>query len=121
MREEVIKLFHDAGVGGHQGREKTKEKIRQRVYWYGMAKVVLIYIATCRKCNVNKRSRNPRAPLQNLQAGYPGDRAHLDKGPFCEMFKGHKYVLVIVDQFTHWLEMVPLAVQYAESVARAYF
>ena len=86
-----------------------------------MATGVDIYIATCRNCSVNQRSRNPRAPLQNFQAGYPGDWAHLDMGPFCEFFKGHKYVLVIVDQFTHWLEMVPLAVQDAESVARAYF
>ena len=70
---------------------------------------------------MNKRSRNPCAPLQKIQAGYPGDLVHLDMGPFCEIFKGHKYVLVIVDQFTHWLEMVPLAVEDAESVARAYF
>ena len=60
MREKVIKLFHDAEVGGHQGREKTKERIRQRAYWYGMATDVDIYIATCLKCSVNKRSRNPR-------------------------------------------------------------
>ena len=84
-REEVIKLFHDAEVGGHQDREKTKERIRQRAYWYGMATDVDIYIATCRKCNVNKRSRNPHAPLQNFQAGYPG--AHLDMGPFVKFLR----------------------------------
>ena len=123
MREAVIKLFHDAEVGGHQGREKkTKERIRQRTYWYGMATDVDIYIATCRKCSVNKRSRNPHAPLQNFQAGYPGDRVHLDMlGPFCESLQGHKYVLMIVGQFIRWLEMVPLAVQDTESVARASF
>ena len=122
MRDAVIKLFHDAEVGGHQGREKTKERIRQRAYWYGMATDVDIYIATCRKCSMNKRSRHPRTPLQNFQAGYPGDRVHLNMlGLFCESLQGHKYVLMIIDQFTRWLEMVPLAVQDAESVAKAFF
>ena len=122
MRDAVIKLFQDEKVGGHQGREKTKERIRQRAYWYGMATNIDIYIATCRKCSMNKRSRRPRAPLQNFQAGYPGDRVHLDMlGPFCESLQGHKYVLMIIDQFTRWLEMMPLAVQDAESVAKAFF
>ena len=74
------------------------------------------------KCSVNKRSRNPCAPLPNFQAGYPGDRVHLDMlGPFCESLQGHKYVLMIVDQFTPCLEMAPLTVQDAESVARVFF
>ena len=109
--------------GGHLGREKTMEKIKQRAYWYGMSTDVRLYVATCRQCTVNKRSpRTMHAPLQNYQAGNPGDRVHLDiLGPFCESQQGNKYVLMIIDQFTRWLEMVPLPVQDAESVAKAFF
>ena len=122
LKDVVIGLFHDTKVGGHLGREKTKEKIRQQAYWYGMTTDVDMYVATCRQCNLNKKSRSSRAPLQNFQAGYPGDRVHLDiLGPFLESYTGHKYVLMIVDQFTRWLEMVSLATQDAESVAKAFF
>ena len=42
-------------------------------------------------------------------------------GPFCESESGNCYVLMVVDQFTRWLELVPLPAQDAESVARAIF
>ena len=117
-----IGLFHDSKFGGHLGREKTKEKIRQRAYWYGMTTAVDMCVATCQQCNLNKKSWSSRAPLQKFQADYPGDRVNLDiLRSFLESYTGHKYVLMIVDQFTRWLEMVSLATQDAVSVAKAFF
>ena len=47
---------------------------------------------------------------------------HLDiRGPFCESAQGSKYVLVTVDQFSRWVEMVPLRIQDAQTVARSFF
>ena len=88
-----------------------------------MSTDVHLYIATCRQCTVNKRSaRTLHAPLQNYQAGNPDKRVHLDmSGPFCERHQGNKYVLMIIDQFTWWLEKVLLPVQDAESVDKAFF
>ena len=102
---------------------RTMEKIKLRAYWYGMSTDVRLYVATSRQCTVNKRSqRTMRAPLQNYQAGNRGDRVHLDMlGAFRESHQGNKYVLMIIDQFTRWLEIVPLPMQDAESVAKAFF
>ena len=123
LKGDIIKMFHDTPIGGHLGRDKTIAKIRQRAYWYELTRDISLHVATCRECSKSKRSiRHPRAPLQCFQAGYPGDCIHLDMlGPFSTSKYGNKYVLMIIDQFTRWLEMVPLHFQDAKSVARAFF
>ena len=123
LRDMLMKQCHDSPFGGHLGREKTLSALRRRFLWYGMATDVKLYVSTCRECHLGKHpNRKPRAPLQNYQAGCLGDHVHLDiLGPFCESEAGNRYVVIIVDQFSRWLEMVPLTIQDAESIARAFF
>ena len=48
------------------------------------------------------------------------ERVHLDiLGPFNVSSKGSKYVLGMVDQFSKWLQCVPLLDQSAEKIATA--
>ena len=42
-------------------------------------------------------------------------------GPFLESHRGNKYVLMMVDQFTRWLELQALGMQDAATVAQAFF
>ena len=123
LKEEMLVHFHDAPTGGHLGVNKTLERLRQRCFWYGMSRDVQVYVTTCAECNQNKRLRaNPRAPLQCYQAGNSGDRVHMDiLGPFLESHRGNKYVLMMVDQFTRWLELQALGMQDAATVAQAFF
>ena len=123
QRQHILEAFHDEQSGGHLGQDKTLIKIKRRFYWYGMGQDVRLHVATCATCRVNKRlHRHPRAPLQNFQAGSPGDRVHLDiLGPFKESESQNKYVLMIIDQFSRWLEIVPLPNQEAETIANAFF
>ena len=123
LKEEVLQHCHDSKFGGHFGRDKTLAALRRRFLWRGMATDVDVYVKTCRECHLGKpQNRRPKAPLQNYQAGFPGDRVHLDiLGPFCESAQGNRYVLMIVDQFSRWVEMVPLRIQDAQTVARSFF
>ena len=123
LRKELICLFHNAQTAGHLGRDKTLEQLRRRFWWYGMSVDVRLHIATCGACCRNKPVRKtPKAPLENYQAGHPGDRIHMDLlGPFCESASGKRYVLMVIDQFTRWLEIIPLVTQDAQSVTQAFF
>ena len=123
LKESLLQQCHDSKFGGHLGREKTLATLKQRFLWHGMATDVKLYVSTCCECHMGKHpNKRPKAPLQNFQAGCPGDRVHMDiLGPFCESEAGNRYVLMIIDQFSRWLEMVALNIQDAETIAKAFF
>ena len=118
-REETIRLAHDTQIGGHWGKDKTVARVSQSCYWPSMERDIGLYVATCVTCNQQKNRRKQRADLQDYQAGYPGERVHLDfLGPFSTSRNGNKYILSIIDQFTKWIEVCPLPDQTAELTAK---
>ena len=52
----------------------------------------------------------------------PRERVHLDiLGPFTTSESGNRHVFMILDQFTHWLELHALPEQTAEITAKTFF
>jgi hypothetical protein len=54
MVTEIIKRHHDPPLQGHQGIDKTMEKIQRQYYFPQMRKRVHGYISMCDSCNRNK-------------------------------------------------------------------
>jgi hypothetical protein len=54
-REQIVKLCHDPPLAGHQGIERTIEKVKSRYYWSGISKDVSAYVKGCMECNQNKK------------------------------------------------------------------
>ena len=82
-----------------------------------------IYVKQCSNCNKNiKGNRLPRSTLEIYYAGYPMERVHLDiLGPINPRSKsGSANILVMVDQFTKWVEFATLPAQKSELTARAF-
>ena len=121
LREEVLQSCHDVKASGHLGQKKTLSRLKMFFIWYGMSRNCQNYVLTCAVCNVNKKAKmRPRAPLGTYHAGAPMQRVHIDiLGPLQESSQGNKYILMMVDQFTKWVECVPLPLQTAEVVAKA--
>ena len=86
-----------------------------------MRQDALIHVRTCAVCNVNKKpNRKAKGALGQFHAGSPMERIHIDiLGPLRESVKGNKYVLVVIDQFTKWVEFYALPNQNAQTVATA--
>ena len=123
LRLKVLYYCHDSRDSGHLGQDKTLEKLKERFYWYGMSKDSSIYVQQCSSCNKNKKgNRTPRSALGSYHAGYPMERVHLDiLGPINPHSKsGSTYILVMVDQFTKWVELAALPAQNAELTAKAF-
>ena len=71
-------------------------------------------------CNRLKKSqKKPKAHQVQYHAGSPLERIHIDiLGPLVETPRVNQYVLVVVDQFSKWVECYALSDQTAERVAR---
>ena len=121
FRNSFLQLAHDNITSGHFGRDKTYLRLVERVYWDGIREDVSLYVKSCSKCNRNKKAnRKAKHSLKSFHAGYPMERVHLDiLGPFQTSRSGNKYLLVMVDQFTKWIEIEALPEQSAEVIAKA--
>ena len=122
MKHDILQMTHDRRIGGHWGRDKTYAKLRQNFFWSSMRRDCRLLVETCSVCHLNKGGRAQRVPLLHHQAGVPGERVHLDfLGPFTTSDSGNKYILMMVDQFSRWLELYALPEQTAVITAKTFF
>ncbi|VDI00836.1 Hypothetical predicted protein [Mytilus galloprovincialis] len=119
MKQEVLVNCHNTKVAGHFGQQKTYNKLKSRFMWHGMRQDALIHVRTCEVCNINKKpNRKAKGALGQFHAGSPMERIHIDiLGPLRESTKGNKCILVVIDQFTKWVEFYALPNQNAQTVA----
>ena len=120
MRTEILSSYHDSTLAGHLGRKKTQGKILQRFYWFELREDVTNWIRACDICAANKLpSKHAKAPLGDMRVGAPMDRLCIDiLGPLPETERGNRYIMVITDTFSKWVEAFPIADQQAVTCAQ---
>ncbi|CAC5404130.1 unnamed protein product [Mytilus coruscus] len=88
-------------------------------YHSGYRKDVEQWCKCCNICTSRKPpSKKPKAPLQQYNVGAPFERIGIDiLGPLPKSTRGNKFVLVIGDYFTKWMEAIPIQDMEATTVA----
>eukprot|EP00731_Ephydatia_muelleri_P008358 Em0004g696a len=116
---EVLKELHEGAVGGHLGESKMLGRLKERFYWPSCSEAVSDWCKSCIKCATRKTTvPKPRAGLQTIRAGYPMQIVCVDiMGPLPETERGSKYVLVVADYYTKWVEVYGIPNQEATTVA----
>lgn len=123
LREDILKSYHDGQGGSHFGFDKTYAAIKLKYYWPNMYANIERYIKSCDPCQRASRHYNQKkAPLQPLPVSEPFSRLHMDiLGPLTPTPENYKYLLLVVDSCTGWIEGWPMVNQDADTVAKILF
>ena len=120
LQRIILEHCHDEPRAGHMAINKTTQRVKRYAIWYKMLDSCLVYVRSCSVCNRQKKpQKKPKANQVQYHAGSPPARIHLDiLGPLIETSRGNPYVLVVVDQFSKWVECYAHSDQTAERVTR---
>ncbi|KAH0818158.1 hypothetical protein GEV33_004633 [Tenebrio molitor] len=99
-RTRVLKQYHDSPTAGHYGIERTYHRIQQRYYWPAMRRYIADYLKTC-----HEYTRSPTTD---------GDHRHR---PLPPASTGERWILIIEDYATRWIELFALVDATADRCA----
>jgi len=119
-QQKIVKEMHECPIGGHQGVQRTYERLKLYVTWPGMFHDVEEYIRKCEVCQKNKYT-GPyvKAPFQETDTQYhPWDKIYLNTvGPLPITNEGYKYILTSQDNLSKYLIAIPTMTQTADEVS----
>ena len=119
LRDEIRHQMHNSLLSGHLGKGKTMEWVIQHFYWFGVREDCDLWVEKCNICaSVKKPPQKPQAPLGQMPVGVPMDRLATDiLGPLPLTPRGNRYILLVTDYFTKWVEIFAVPDQTAATCA----
>jgi hypothetical protein len=120
-RTRVLKQYHDSPTAGHYGIEPTYHRIQQRYYWPGMRRYIADYLKTCHECQRYKPHNLILKPAGLLQTPVLQQRMEVIAidlfGPLPPASTGERWILIIEDYATRWIELFALVDATADRCA----
>jgi len=121
LKARLLKSFHDAPTSGHQGVDRTFEKLRRYYWWPNMKKDVCNYVASCDICCRSKlRRHKPYGKIQPLPIPTkPWDIIGADFIVSLPPSQNCTCIMVVSDHLTKMIHLIPCAdVPSADLTAR---
>ena len=122
VQQDLLRASHSSLEGGHQGVNRTHQRLRRSFYWRGMYKSVQEFVASCVDCETGKGNPRLNAPSPgNIQARYPFQCVAMDHIPSLpESYKGNTELLIWVCMFTGFVTVKATPNRLARTIAEAY-
>lgn len=112
--QKILAEYHT--VLGHGSPANMKFAIQQKFQWENMFKDIENFVDQCPIC---PRAGGPRTNTRNrvITTRRPNELWEVDIiGPLPVTKRGNKFILVVVDHFTKWVEATPLQAKETHSV-----
>ena len=119
-RYKLIAGVHNSQVG-HHGRERTLARLAHIPDWPSKRQDVTEFLRLCPCCQMMARIKIPIQTYSFTVGTYAiMDRLNIDTiGPLPEDERGNKYVIVIIDAFSRFIELRAAKDATGKSAARA--
>ena len=114
LRSKLLRWAHDDPASGHLGYKKTLIRLKKNFTWPGIRKDVERYCQSCGPCQrLGGGAQAVCQPLSHLPiVGKPFEMISADiVGPLKATSRGNRYILVVIDHATRYLEAksIPIA------------
>ena len=118
----IMELAHDHATAAHLGRRKTLSRLTSRFYWPHMRRDVTHYVRACLLCQQYKpTNQKPGGLMKSIIVTEPWHTVGIDiTGPLPKTRRGNRFILVVVDYFTKWVELFPLQCTKANIIAQLF-
>ena len=119
--DKIIMLYHSSLFAGHQGVIKMYLTISDKFFIPNL----IHYLRSCIKvCNICQLACNEKPPARQLQTRInpnyiPLSKLSMDLKVMPKSYRGHKYILCIIDEITNYLITVPIHKAKLEEVGDA--
>ena len=108
--DKIITLYHSSLFPGHESVIKTYFTISDRFFIPNLIHYLRSYIKGCHICQLPHNEKPPARQLQTrINPNYnPLSKLNMDLKVMPRSYKGHKYILCIIDEVTNYLITVPI-------------
>ncbi|OWY97309.1 reverse transcriptase, partial [Phytophthora megakarya] len=122
LRADMLHYSHEDFQGGHQGINRTFERLRSEFYWIGMYADVQKFVRECVDCASAKGRPPVLGPSPgNIEPRYPFEVVSMDfVTELPESDRGNTYLFLFQDQFSGYVMCKPMRNTEAQDVAEAY-
>ena len=118
---KIITLHHSSLFTWHQGMIKTYLTIRDKFFIPGLIHYLHLPSYIYKRCHICQLSRNDKLPTRQLQTKInlnyrPLSRLSMDLKVMPRLYKGHKFILCIIDEVMNYLITVPIHQSRSEEI-----
>jgi hypothetical protein len=118
---QIWATCHDQG---HPGQRTTWIRVSRTYWWESMERDCYDYVRRCEHCQKEKGKaiRTDRELHPIPVTAIPFQKLGIDlAGPLPKTKQHHKYLLVIIDYLTKWVEAIPLHDNTSGTVAKVFY
>lgn len=119
-RKGILEEYHDSPTAGHYGVERTMKRITNRYFWPGMRRYIQEYVRRCVSCQKYKtQNLKPAGLVQTPPYNQRFEVLSIDLfGPLPETANGNRWIYIIEDTATKWVELFTLKEATAVACAK---
>ena len=119
--DQILALTHLSLFAGHQGIIKTYFAMSDKFFIPDLMQYLRSYIKGCHICQFSNKDKIPNRHFQRrINLNYkPLSRLSMDLKVMPKSYRGHKFILCVIDEMTNYLITMPIHQARSEEIGDA--